>query len=1038
MKELNKEIIVLSLAGLVLIIYISLVLAAPTPITSITLNNPADNAFKNGTIILNASLPSGENASSASFWNSTDGVDWDLICTDSTEGENFSCSWGTSGYNQNLVQIKVNATNGTDVIEDVSYGITIDNTPSVLADIKNTSVAETSVIIVWNTTETFSGSGSNSTVDYGINTDLDNKSDNFIHSTAHSISLTGLIEGTTYYYNVTSCDKSGNYNTSSIFNFNTLSIPPIISSETSSPADTNALITWTTHEYSNSTVEYGISINLGSLEENTTNTTSHFINLTGLTNGSTYYYNVTSCDWIGNCNTTGPYDFITGADLTPPNVTNPLVNGSTYIEVKINELLNITANVEDNMEVDSVWAQITKSDGTTTQSMTQLSGTMYGGLYNSSLSGTHNVTVYANDTNGNVGNSTQRNWTAFGYFSVAPNFVRPYKNFTFGGISRLNITITNQNNITENYSIKTNMTNTTGWNITTNASNMQIPSLQSQRFELVLTGPMNASYNVTVQVNITSSETSYLNRSYYTFMTPVINITGLPDQTVVSNITHVTTNITKFLNFTGINYSGEVDNLHGIIGENQTRVDCSLYLNETTGPSTFIKTGTFNKSSGTCTIDVGSGVTLGNTYYLNVLVNVTGNNHWGRNRALVGLPASVNNITVGDMNATPGASFKITGTARYDSGQLAADLDNVNGSFDNSSCLGSSPGGIIGYYCIAPITPGTYNMSINVSGMWNTSGVGYALLTVRNLSEPVESEGVVLSASVDDFILIEEENYTFWVTIKNKYLATKVFSPSIYEMGTYKHFDLEYNSSITIPKNESRSMKVEVVPYKYLKEGTFYIAVSIPSENINKTITVYASGYEMEDEEINVNRYFETTGSVTRIGLNITNTKYVSVEFEITERIPKSIANDVADISFYIQPNLTIEADPIVLWNVILHPNNSTLIEYNVTGSIKQEDFGAATTTVIDFFLPPGAGEGEEVEAEAGGEDPRLIYVAIIFIITIILVIIILFKGEALGIKKKPRPAFLREKEEMKEAEGMDFGESLPEKKKKKEFRWSE
>ena len=88
---------------------------------------------------------------------------------------------------------------------------------------------------------------------------------------------------------------------------------PIISSVSSSVSTTTSTITWTTNENANSSVNYGTSISLGSINSSSTLTTSHSISLSSLSSSTTYYYNVTSCDSSGNCVTNSSYSFTTSS-----------------------------------------------------------------------------------------------------------------------------------------------------------------------------------------------------------------------------------------------------------------------------------------------------------------------------------------------------------------------------------------------------------------------------------------------------------------------------------------------------------------------------------------------------------------------------------------------------------------------------------------------------------------------------------------------------------------------------------------------------
>jgi hypothetical protein len=78
--------------------------------------------------------------------------------------------------------------------------------------------------------------------------------------------------------------------------------PPAISAVTATPnAAGSAVITWTTNEAADSRVDYGTtSTTLGSNVTDAALTTTHSINIPGLTVGQTYYFRVSSKDAAGN------------------------------------------------------------------------------------------------------------------------------------------------------------------------------------------------------------------------------------------------------------------------------------------------------------------------------------------------------------------------------------------------------------------------------------------------------------------------------------------------------------------------------------------------------------------------------------------------------------------------------------------------------------------------------------------------------------------------------------------------------------------
>lgn len=80
---------------------------------------------------------------------------------------------------------------------------------------------------------------------------------------------------------------------------------------TSSVTVNSATVTWTTDNLSSSTVQYGLSTSYGSASSSSTFVTSHIINLSNLTSGSTYHFRVISTDAFGMTATSSDYTFKT-------------------------------------------------------------------------------------------------------------------------------------------------------------------------------------------------------------------------------------------------------------------------------------------------------------------------------------------------------------------------------------------------------------------------------------------------------------------------------------------------------------------------------------------------------------------------------------------------------------------------------------------------------------------------------------------------------------------------------------------------------
>ncbi|OGY23208.1 MAG: hypothetical protein A2172_02405 [Candidatus Woykebacteria bacterium RBG_13_40_15] len=113
---------------------------------------------------------------------------------------------------------------------------------------------------------------------------------------------------------------------------------PVISNiKVSKPGLNSATISWKTNEPANSTVNYGISQNLGLSASNGGLRTSQVINLSGnfLVPGTTYYYKVISADEAGNAATSKILSFKTKGYSIQIKVSDPAGKPLSGIKVKI-------------------------------------------------------------------------------------------------------------------------------------------------------------------------------------------------------------------------------------------------------------------------------------------------------------------------------------------------------------------------------------------------------------------------------------------------------------------------------------------------------------------------------------------------------------------------------------------------------------------------------------------------------------------------------------------------------------------------------
>ncbi|GEM_PF-4507505 len=990
-----------------------------TVVATTTFNNPSSNAYINASVILNVTV-SGFTPTTVTFSNSTDDAAYTTACTASLVNGYYSCNWNSGLYNSQSVIIKVVATDGGTNTDTVKVsGITVDNTPPTFSDFKNTSLGEHSAIILWNTSENFLSSGSNTTVIFNTSAAvLSNFSYNTTQSSIHVLNLSNLLEGVIYYWNATSCDLAGNCNTSTTaqgapFSFTTVNIAPYISSVTATRInDTGALINWTTHELANSTVRYGTSaLALNSIAVNTSNVTStRWINITGLSPGVIYFYNTTSCDAAGNCNNTGTFNFTTLVDAAPPIITNVLLNGSTTRSYNQNDIANISASVTDSSTISSVWANLTKEDGSSSLvTLSAIAGSLYGALTTIS-GGNYTMYVYASDNYSDTGNSSLSNFTAFGTFTLSPSIASTFKNYTFGITNKFNITLFNENSTAESYTLSNTSVNNSGcagWGINLNQSTLSsIPSFKSALFELILTAPMCAGSSFAVTVQAISSGGTNITKTI-TFTSPSISI-SIPSLSTINNVTYFLNGTTKYLSIGPITFSEDVDS----ISTNDTRVTCGIYTNGS-NPNSVVTAGAWNFTNSSCLIVATS--TPGAGYSFLALINDT-RNHSSYASAYLSVPSAIN-ISLSQPNATSNGPFSVRGTAVYASGYYVP-YGIVNASFGNNSCQGFVIAGSFDYICNAPSANGNYLMTVYVTGVWNITSSNTTNLRVGPPIIAGASENLSLAFSSDSIIVEKGSNATFAITLSNKLTTGKTFSLNVSETGVTRRLQiLSYNNSLFIPGSKSATINVVVAAGDLVKSGTSTILVNVTGEGVSGTLTANVSA-KLAKDELNIDRYVINSSLSTTFGINITNTKKLVVVFNITEDIAKTIASTVGDIVFSVKPNATINNDPVVLWQLTLKPGDSTVIEYTVSKVVANPTFTAPKIVLVDFYLPSGVQQpGEVVQTTTVTSDIRPLLIFVIFLITAVIGGIILFKGEWLGFKERPSLSFLKKKVEIPKIE---------------------
>jgi len=134
--------------------------------------------------------------------------------------------------------------------------------------------------------------------------------------------------------------------------------PEISDLAVSDVTDVSALVTWTTDKPASSSLNYGVDENMGTFVYGTDFIESHEVPLSGLSELTTYYYQIEVCSLNGFCRMTDIMTFDT-TDLTAPNILSFGVSDVTDITVTIDVLTDEASRVNiyyGISELDSVFS----------------------------------------------------------------------------------------------------------------------------------------------------------------------------------------------------------------------------------------------------------------------------------------------------------------------------------------------------------------------------------------------------------------------------------------------------------------------------------------------------------------------------------------------------------------------------------------------------------------------------------------------------------------------------------------------------------
>jgi lysophospholipase L1-like esterase/uncharacterized OsmC-like protein len=223
-----------------------------------------------------------------------------------------------------------------------------DTTDPVISNTSSSSDT-TTITLSWDTDEAASTQIEyGTTISYGSSTVEEDTSPRV---TSHDQTITGLTSCTTYHIRAVSEDAAGNIGYSSDIEVTTTgcsSSGPGVTSISSSPSSSGAVITWVTDEVASSQVEYGTTLSYGSLTAETDTSPrvlNHSVSLSFLTSCTTYNFRIITKNSSLDTTTTSNNTFTTsGCVISHSQGFSSATNKSTQAENTLEVVKNKAPN----------------------------------------------------------------------------------------------------------------------------------------------------------------------------------------------------------------------------------------------------------------------------------------------------------------------------------------------------------------------------------------------------------------------------------------------------------------------------------------------------------------------------------------------------------------------------------------------------------------------------------------------------------------------------------------------------------------------
>jgi hypothetical protein len=233
---------------------------------------------------------------------STDGSSWTTVATTAgyayvdTVPSSTQYYWRVgSSDNADSSIASPSYTNGVTLTPKGSYT----SAASLTSGPSASSITTKRATISWTT-----GRTSDSRVAFGTSSGsyFDEEPSNSSHVTDHIIKLNNLSPGLTYYYVTKWTDEDGNTGSSTEQTFTTNSAPILKDIQVKYVGINSAIVEYTVTGATSTKIYYGTSTSFGGLKEISTSTieSTYTVELSGLTDGTKYYYRINALDTEGD------------------------------------------------------------------------------------------------------------------------------------------------------------------------------------------------------------------------------------------------------------------------------------------------------------------------------------------------------------------------------------------------------------------------------------------------------------------------------------------------------------------------------------------------------------------------------------------------------------------------------------------------------------------------------------------------------------------------------------------------------------------